>query len=367
MSEVYFSNLRAQGVKDNVINKIGRLYKKAGLDHTFSKGDLVAVKTHFGEEGNTTFLRPQFVAKMVDLVGADGGKPFVTDSNTLYTGMRANAVDHTYVAAKHGFCYPVINAPVIIADGLRGNDQVDIPVNLKRCRSVKVGSAAVQADSIMVVSHFKGHMMTGFGGAMKNLGMGFGSRAGKLEMHHDVHPQVNQENCVGCGLCAKNCPQQAIKVTKKKASIDKKKCVGCGECYIVCRNKAIDPGEWTDTTAIQEKIVEYCYGLMQGKAGRIGYMTFVMDFTPLCDCAGWSDSPVVPDIGVVASTDIVAIDQACADLVNGETSIAKTRIKEPMGPGTDKIRAMHDFDWTVQLEYAEKLGLGSREYKLIKV
>ena len=364
---MYFANLRAQGVEDNVSHKIARLYKKAGLDQTFSKGDLVAVKTHFGEEGNTTYLRPQFVAKMVDLVAESGGNPFVTDSNTLYTGTRANAVDHIYIAAKHGFCYPVINAPVIIADGLKGLDQVDIPVNLKRCKSVKVGSAAVQADSIMVVSHFKGHMMTGFGGALKNLGMGFGSRAGKLEMHHEVHPEVNQEKCIGCGVCAKNCPQQAIKLTEKKASIDKKKCIGCGECYIVCKSGAIKPGEWTDPTAIQEKIVEYCYGLMKGKANRIGYMTFVMDFTPLCDCAGWSDSPIVPDIGVVASRDIVAIDQACADLVNGETSIANTMINKTMEPGTDKIRAMHDFDWTVQLEYAEKLGLGSREYKLIKV
>ena len=367
MSEVYFANLRAQGVKDNVINKIARLFKKAGLDQTFSRGDLVAIKTHFGEAGNTTFLRPQFVAKVVDLVAEKGGKPFVTDCNTLYSGMRANAVDHTFIAAKHGFCYPVMNAPVIIADGLKGTDQVEIPVNLKRCKTVKVGTAAVQADSILVVSHFKGHMMTGFGGAMKNLGMGFGSRAGKLEMHHDVQPEVGQEKCIGCGICAKNCPEQAIKVSKKKASIDRNKCIGCGECYIVCQNEAINPGEWTDPNVIQEKIVEYCYGLMQGKANRLGYMTFVMDFTPLCDCAGWSDRPVVPDIGVVASKDIVAIDQACADLVNAETSIANTRIKRPMGPGTDKIRALHDLDWAVQLEYAEKLGLGSREYKLIKV
>ena len=149
MSEVYFANLRAQGVEDNVSHKIARLYKKAGLDQTFSKGDLVAVKTHFGEEGNTTYLRPQFVAKMVDLVAESGGNPFVTDSNTLYTGTRANAVDHIYIAAKHGFCYPVINAPVIIADGLKGLDQVDIPVNLKRCKSVKVGSAALAVDWAM--------------------------------------------------------------------------------------------------------------------------------------------------------------------------------------------------------------------------
>lgn len=367
MSEVYFANLRAQGVKDNMTSKIARLYRRAGLDKSFSKGDLVAVKTHFGEEGNTTFLRPQFVAKVADLVAGSGGRPFVTDSNTLYTGMRANAVDHIQVAARHGFCYPVINAPVIIADGLRGTDQVEIPVGLKRCKTVKVGSAAVHADSIMVVSHFKGHMMTGFGGAMKNLGMGFGSRAGKLEMHTDVHPEVKIEDCVGCGICAKNCPRSAIEIKNRKAAIDEKKCIGCGECFIACRNGAINPGEWTDPTAIQEKIVEYCYGLMKGKENRTGYMTFVLDFTPLCDCAGWSDRPVVPDIGVVASRDIVAIDQACADLVNAETSIANTRIKRPMGPGTDKIRAIHDFDWTVQLEYAEKLGLGSREYKLIKV
>jgi uncharacterized Fe-S center protein len=216
MSEVYFANLRAQGVRDNVINKIARLYKKAGLDQTFSKGDLVAIKTHFGEDGNTTYLRPQFVAKVADLVAGNGGKPFVTDCNTLYSGMRANAVDHTYIAAKHGFCYPVINAPVLIADGLKGTDQVEIPVNLKRCKTVKVGSAAVQADSILVVSHFKGHMMTGFGGAMKNLGMGFGSRAGKLEMHHDVQPEVTRLSASAVGYVPRTARNRRSRSPKRR-------------------------------------------------------------------------------------------------------------------------------------------------------
>ena len=243
MADVFFADLRTESEKDNVPNKIGRLFKKAGLDGTFGKGDLVGVKTHFGERGNTAFLRPQYLAKVVDLVASNGGRPFLTDSNTLYVGMRANAVDHLETAALHGFTYPVVNAPVVIADGLKGKDETVVDVDLKRCHSIRVGAAAMQADSIMCVSHLKGHMLTGFGGAMKNLGMGFGSRAGKLDMHMEVTPQVRKDKCRGCGTCVRKCPEHAIKLTKRKAVIDAEKCIGCGECLIVCPYSAVDFGD----------------------------------------------------------------------------------------------------------------------------
>ncbi|MEM0448505.1 MAG: DUF362 domain-containing protein [Methanomassiliicoccales archaeon] len=367
MSDVYFSDLRADRESRNVPHKIAKLFKAAGIDKTFNKGDLVAIKTHFGEPGSHTFLRPQFCAKVVDLVAKKGGRPFLTDANTLYRGGRADAVDHLNSAARHGFFPPVINAPIIIADGLIGKDQKEIRVDLKHCKTVKVGSVAVYADSIICVTHVKGHIATGFGGALKNLGMGFGSRAGKLEMHSEIHPKVKTSKCRGCGRCARSCPAGAIAV-KKVARIDKNRCIGCGECFITCLNDAIEAGKDCSNEKTMEKIVEYCYGIMMSKRDKIGFISFVMDFTPLCDCPSWSDLPIIPDVGILASRDIVAIDQAAADLVNAQAGIPGSCLEEEhLPPGKDKIKALKGIDWTVQLSYAEKLGLGSRSYNLIRI
>ncbi len=366
MSKVYFAGLRADRQSQNVPSKIQRLFEEAGLGSTFGDEDLVAVKTHFGEPGSTTFLRPQFVGAVVDMIHQGGGKPFLTDSNTLYLGGRSNAVDHLNAAVRHGYTYPVIDAPAIIADGLLGKDEVEVKVDLKHCRTVKFGAAAHHASSILVVSHFKGHAMTGFGGALKNLGMGFGSRAGKLEMHKLAHPAVDEDRCTGCGICAQSCPQSAIDVDKR-AVIDTERCTGCGECWVACPSDAIGPQDPQSLIDIQEKIVEYCYGILKGKKGRVGYMTFVVDVTPHCDCPGWSDLPVVPDIGILASLDPVAIDQAAADLVNRAGGLEGTQLSHHLAPGEDKIRALVDVDWTAQLRYAEELGLGSRKYELIEL
>lgn len=365
-SNVYFADTRARRKSDNMVIKVGKLLKASGLDGVFEKGDFVAIKTHFGEPGNTTFIRPQFLGKIVDVIARKGGRPFLTDANTLYVGQRSNAVDHATTAVRHGFTFPVVNAPVIIADGLKGKDQVEVKVSLKHCKTAKIASAASQADSIIGVAHFKGHGTTGFGGALKNIGMGFGSRAGKLDMHCDVHPSVKGEKCETCGLCVKNCPSGAIRL-KKKAVIDEKLCIGCGECYVYCPNRAIDPGGYVGKNVLQEKIVEYCYGVLKDKKGKVGFVNFVLEVTPDCDCPPWSDKPIVPDIGILASKDIVAIDQASADLVNKESGIKDTRLEENLAPGTDKFKALHKVDWEVQLAYAEKLGLGNRDYGLIRI
>ncbi|NLT37475.1 MAG: DUF362 domain-containing protein [Methanomassiliicoccus sp.] len=367
MSEVFFADLRAGQASQSVLTKVQRLYRKAKLGETFRPGDLVAVKTHFGEEGNTAYLRPELVSKVVDMVIKGGGKPFLTDSSTLYKGMRTNAVDHLRLAARHGYTYPVVNAPVIIADGLKGTDYVEVPVNLKHCTTVKVGSVVQDADAIITVSHFKGHGLTGFGGALKNVGMGLGSRRGKMEMHALVRAQVVKERCKGCGQCLLRCPPGAIRLKGRKATVDPEKCIGCGECNVACRYGAIDLGDWNNYIALQERIVEYCYGILKGKEGKNGFITFVIDVSPLCDCYEFNDVPIVPDIGILASKDIVAIDQAAADLVKAAPGMQGSMLKGDLSPGSDKLREIVDADWSAQLRYAEELGLGERSYDLIKV
>ncbi|MDD1773641.1 MAG: DUF362 domain-containing protein [Methanomassiliicoccales archaeon] len=365
-SDVYFADMRARRKSDNLVNKVGKLLRMSGLDSIYAKGDLVAIKTHFGEPGNTTFIRPQFLGKIIDVIARKGGKPFLTDANTLYVGRRSNAVDHVTTATRHGFTFPVVNAPVIIADGLRGKDQVEVRVSLKHCKTVKIAAAASQADSIIGVAHFKGHGATGFGGALKNIGMGFGSRAGKLDMHCDIHPSVKEKKCKSCGLCVRNCPSGAIRL-KNVAVIDEKLCIGCGECCVYCPSRAIEAGGHVGKKVLQEKIVEYCYGVLKDKKGKTGFVNFLVEVTPDCDCPPWSDKPIVPDIGILASKDIVAIDQASADLVNLEPGIKNTRLEKSLAAGKDKFRAMHKVDWEVQLAYAEKLGLGNRHYRLIRI
>ncbi|QLH75728.1 MAG: DUF362 domain-containing protein [Methanomassiliicoccales archaeon] len=368
MSDVFFTDLRAFMERDNVQNKLARMFKRAKFGEIVTKGDLVAIKTHFGEMGNTAFLRPQFISKIVDLVVAVGGRPFLTDSNTLYVGSRSNAVDHLWTAARHGFVYPSVNAPVIIADGLKGKEEVEVEVGLKRCRTVKVGAAAMHADSVICVSHYKGHIATGFGGAMKNLGMGFGSRAGKLEMHCGMGPEVNKGRCRGCGYCVPRCPGKAIEIIDGKAHIDKGACIGCGECVVICLHQAMEAKDWSsDNMALQEKIVEYCYGIMRGRHEKFGFVTFVMDVVPYCDCAPWNDVSVVPDIGILMSKDIVAIDQAACDLVNAQQGPEGTALEKGRGRGEDKVKALTNINWEHQLEYAEELGLGKREYRLVTV
>jgi uncharacterized Fe-S center protein len=347
-------------------SKIAKLMRRAGMEAMIDKGDMVAIKTHLGEPGNTTFLRPQFLAKVVDVVDRKKGIPFISDSNTLYRGGRSNAVDHIKTAVSHGFTYPVINAPVIIGDGLRGKDEVQVNVGLKHFSKVRVSSAAFYADSIVGVAHFKGHQLTGFGGAIKNIGMGFGSRKGKLEMHAEVRPIVIEDECRACGQCARFCPTGAIEIMKI-AEIDRSKCIGCGECVTTCPYEAMEPGEMSSNEVLQEKIIEYCVGILKGKEDKSGFINFLVEFTPHCDCPPWSDAPIVPDVGILASRDMIALDQASVDLINEQRGLEASRLKKGKQPGEDKIGALTGVNWEVQLEYGEEIGLGERSYRLIKI
>ncbi len=368
VSDVFFTDFRANH-KNNLFDKLVKLVTKAGLPQIISPRDLVAIKLHFGEKGNTGYIRPQFIRKLVDEVRNLDGKPFLTDANTMYAGSRANAVDHLQTAIENGFDYSVVNAPLVIADGINGKDYITVPVNLKYCKEVKIGSAVILADSIITVTHFKGHEATGFGGALKNIGMGCGSRAGKQVMHSDLLPTVNPQMCKACGRCYDWCPTGAIAVGHEElAEINPELCVGCGECTVTCPFGAIKIN-WINNQVygLQEKIIEYAAGVLKNKKEKAVHITFLNNITPDCDCFSFSDAPVIRDIGILSSRDPVALDQACIDLINREPGLPGSKL-EGHRANTDKFSALHpEIDSSRQLEYAEEIGLGSRNYNLIKI
>lgn len=362
MSEVYFSNL--SGKHKSWLDRTSKLFDRAKFASLIEPGDIVAIKVHFGERGNTAFLSPLFVRRVVDKVKAAGGKPFVTDANTLYVGARSNAVDHLITAIENGFSYATVGAPLIIADGINGKDYITVGIDGKHVKEAKIGSAVYHADAVIALTHFKGHELTGFGGALKNIGMGLGSRSGKQVMHSDVLPSIEEEKCTSCGKCIKWCPAEAITVSST-AAIDASRCLGCGECTVTCSFEAIAVNWKTEPDLIQEKIVEYTWAVIKDKPDKVGYFNFITNVSPDCDCCGWNDTPIVPDIGILASFDPIAIDQACVDLVNRTEGLPGSRLSAINDD--DKFRTVTGIDWRPQLAYGEKIGLGKRNYTLVEV
>ena len=366
-SKVYFADLRAS-VKENLPSKILRLADMLGLDHIVPKRGLVAIKLHFGEKGNTAYVRPPFVRRIVEQVKAMGAYPFLTDSNTLYAGTRSDSVSHLNTAIENGFAFSVVNAPIIIADGLRGAAYASVRINQDLVKKAYIGAEIAEADGIISLAHFKGHELSGFGGSIKNLGMGCASRRGKMVQHSDLSPKVTRKKCVGCGECVEHCAQSAIALKDEKAQIDAEKCIGCGECILICAEGAINVQWNADIAMFQKKMVEYTLAVLKGKEGRVACLNFLTQISPACDCYGHNDAPIVPDIGVLASTDPVAIDQASVDLVNRQKGLDGSCLDRQKEIGEDKFRGLYPkVDWTVQLEYGEKIGLGSRQYDLIQI
>ncbi len=353
--------------------KVERMSGELAVLKNIKKGELVAITLHFGERGNTGFVRPLYIRRIVNLVREAGGKPFLTDANTLYRGCRSNAVDHMNLAMEHGFSYATVNAPVIIADGLRGKDYVEVEVNGKYFEKVKVASAAYHADSLISVAHVKGHMLFGFGGALKNIGMGLGARSGKQMMHADLEPDIVSEKCIGCGLCVEWCPTGSLSLAEPPGRdvplsvLNPATCIGCGECVVTCPHEAIKISWSGAPESVQEKTVEFAWGVAKGKQGKLGAINFLMNISPDCDCLPRTDSSVVPDIGILASDDVVAVDRASIDLINQQASLPNSAIPEGKLCEGDKFGAIHGVDWTHQFRYAEQIGLGSTDYELIKM
>jgi uncharacterized protein len=364
---VYFADLRAKSPKTSQVAKLERLMARVGMEKFVKPGDLTAIKIHFGELGNDAFVSPVFARKIADAVRAAGAKPFFADTNTLYTGSRSNAVDHYETAIAHGFDFAVCGAPVLIADGLKSGDWREVEIGKKWFQTVKIAGDFADADSLVVVSHFKGHNQAGFGGAIKNLAMGCAPKAGKRDQH-SLRFVVKKEKCVGCLSCAAVCPASAIAEVEGKAEIDKARCIGCAECQGRCPTQAIHPSWDVDITEFTEKLVEYAYGAVLKKKGKVLYLSFVKDVVPDCDCTPWTDLPVVADIGLLASTDPVAIDQAAYDLVTAAPVLPGSLLDGVAGAGDDKFAAIHpETRGLIQLKHGEEVGLGVRKYELIKL
>lgn len=366
ISKVYI--LRFTRVKQDIISSIKLLLKAAQADKAVEKGDIVAVKVHMGERGNFRHPRPQIVRAVVDFIKNQGGKPFVTDTTTLYHGYRGNAVDYLETAAINGFTYATLGCPIIIADGLYGRDFREVEVG-GPLGKVAVASAIAEADAMFVISHVKLHISFGFGGALKNLAMGCTARKSKFAMHSPGKPEIDVNKCVGCGICKKHCRWNAIEIVEGKAKINYEKCVGCGDCLTYCPRGAVKIS-WDRTERIQRLAAWAALGVLKTfREGKVFYINLVMEVTSLCDCATIIESPIIPDLGVLASYDPVAIDQASMDLVNEAPGIIYSKDGfKIVESGYDKVKIFHpERRWQAILEEAERIGLGTRKYKLIEV
>ncbi|MDR0599762.1 MAG: DUF362 domain-containing protein [Treponema sp.] len=371
-SKVFFTSMRTP-VGESLLIKMERLINKAGIDKIDFKRKYTAIKIHFGEPGNLAFLRPNFAKVVADRVKALGGMPFLTDCNTLYVGRRNQGLNHLDAANENGYSPLSTGCQNIIADGIRGVDDMEVPVNGGvYCKTAFIGRAIMDADIVISLNHFKGHENTGFGGALKNIGMGSGSRAGKMAMHNDGKPQVNKEDCIGCKICARFCAHGAINFAGGKASIDHTKCAGCGRCIGACSKNAIDNDSSSSNLALNSKIAEYTKAVLDGRPHF--HVTVVNQVSPYCDCHGESDAAIVPDIGIFAGFDPVALDKACIDAVNAAPAVASSilgereRTHKDAAGNADHVTDVHPTtDWRGQIAHAEKIGLGSGTYELVTV
>ena len=370
-SKVYFTDFRTR-VGVSLTEKLQRLIKKAGITDIDMDGKFVAIKMHFGELGNLSYLRPNYAKAVADVVKECGGKPFLTDCNTLYPGSRKNALEHLDCANINGFNTITTGCQIIIGDGLRGTDDITVPVrNGEYCKEAYIGRAVMDADIFISLTHFKGHESTGFGGAIKNIGMGCGSRAGKMHQHNSGKPIVHDDLCRGCRRCAKECGSDAITYENGKAVINQDICKGCGRCIGACVFDAIENQNWNANEILGRKMAEYSQAVCDGRPTF--HISLVRDISPNCDCHGENDAPILPDVGIFASFDPVALDQACVDACLHATPMPNSQLFDNLADPhwhhhhDNFLDSNPNVRWKETLEHAEKIGLGTREYELIQM
>ena len=373
-SKVYFTNFRTVAFGDGLTVKLQKMAKKAGIGDIDMDGKFVAVKMHFGELGNISYLRPNYARAVADLVKEMGGKPFLTDCNTMYPGSRKNALEHLYCAWENGFTPMTVGCPILIGDGLKGTDDVEVPVEGgEYIEKAKIGHAIMDADVFISLTHFKGHEMTGFGGTIKNIGMGCGSRAGKKEQHNNGKPTIDPEACRGCRLCMRECASDGLVFDQeaRKMTVDTEHCAGCGRCIGACNFDAISFEDSAATKVLNCRMAEYTKAVLYGRPNF--HISLIVDVSPNCDCHAENDAPILPDIGMFASFDPLALDQACADACLKAEPLPNSQLTDNME--REDFCDCHDHfeNTTVNSEYktclahAEKIVLGSREYEIITV
>ena len=373
-AKVYFTDFRTPYGGDSMPGKLKKLIRKAGIAQLNLEGQFVAIKIHFGELGNVSYLRPNYARAVVDVVKELGGKPFLTDCNTLYPGSRKNALEHLYCAWENGFTPLTAGCPILIGDGLKGTDDIEVPVRGgEYVKNAKIGRAVMDADVIISLTHFKGHEATGFGGALKNLGMGCGSRAGKKEQHNNGKAYVRQEICRGCRRCMRECANDGLvfDAEARKMHVDKEHCVGCGRCVGACNFDAIDFEDPTSNQMLNYRIAEYAKAVVDGRPQF--HISLVMDISPNCDCHGENDAPILPDVGMFASFDPLALDQACVDACMKCEPLPDSQLGEHLRDPHFEDHHDHftnstpESEWQSCLSHAEKIGLGTRAYELIQL
>lgn len=372
-SKVYFTDFRTK-LGEGLPTKLKKLIKKAGIEQIDMDNKFVAIKMHFGELGNLSYLRPNYAKAVADVVKELGGKPFLTDCNTLYPGSRKNALEHLECAWENGFTPMTVGCPVIIGDGLKGTDDVTVPViNGEYIKEAKIGHAIMDADVFISLTHFKGHEMTGFGGTIKNIGMGCGSRAGKKDQHINGKPTILEEQCKGCMRCMRECANEGLifDVATKKMSINPDNCVGCGRCLGACNFDAIEFANWAASKELNYRMAEYTKAVVDGRP--CFHISLVLDVSPNCDCHSENDAPILPNIGMFASFDPLALDQACVDACLKAAPLPNSQLSDNMAKHNFEDHLDHftnstpESEWQTCLEHSEKIGLGSREYELISL
>ncbi len=353
-SQVFFTPVKDADDIEAVNASLDGLLEKSRVAQVAAAGNKVAVKLHFGEEGTDSFVRPDHLRVICEKIAQREAKPFLSDANTLYRGKRLNSQDHLQVAIEHGFTREAAGADIFIPDDTRDEDVAEVSIDQKFIKTASICRCYLDADAFIAVTHFKGHALTSFGGSLKNVGMGCATRRGKLAQHCDATPTFYEDKCIGCGECEKVCPVGAIQMENDKSVLTRDKCIGCASCVAACPNTAL----FIDFKAgddVQKKMVEYAYAILKEKEGKAAFLNFALRINKECDCWRYGNQRIAPDVGIFASTDPVAIDKASLDLVNKAC-------------GKEIFKEFHpDQNPLLQIEYANRIGLGNLDYELVRL